>query len=346
MSSDGDTTRIVDERAARWAARLVTPTRTTSRSEVARLRTEVTSDMPAIDRAARTWTQLGSDLPPTEVAVVGRYRWVDLNLAAVRSAFDPLAEKLRGDRRIASKVLGAQIGALLGVLSTRVLGQYVLPLSEPGSGRLVVVGPNLLQLSDDYGIRAEDLRRTVLLHEVTHRLQFDGVPWLGDHLRDLLARYLAETRIDAAALLETAARLPEAIQRVRVTGSVQPLVEAVLAPAQVDIVREAQGLMSLLEGHGNAAMFLGAGGVVDDVAAVRDALERRRGDVTSRLLSAVAGMEMKKRQYREGEAFVRAVVADAGVEGLNRAFADPRNLPTQEEVTDPAAWLQRVGDAA
>lgn len=346
MSPGGDRSRIIDERAARWAARVVTPIRSTDATEVARLRAAVLSDMPAIDRAARDWTKLGHELDPTRCAVIGRGRWVELNLEAVRGAFDPLAERLKGNRRIAAKVLGVQIGALLGVLSTRVLGQYVLPLAAPGSGQLVVVGPNLLQLADDYGVRADDVRRTVLLHEVTHRLQFEGVSWLGDHLRDLLGRYLAETRLDAASVIEAAGRLPEAVREVRDTGTVQPLIEAVLAPEQVGLVREAQGLMSLLEGHGNAAMFLGADAIVEDVEAVRDALEARRGDVTSRLLGAVAGMEMKKRQYREGEAFVRAVVAAAGVDGLNRAFNGPDNLPSQEEVTDPAAWLRRVGDAA
>ena len=336
---------LLDERVALWAARLVAPTRTADRAEVARLRAAVLADMPAVDAAARAWSQLGRDLPPTRCRVVGRIGWVRANLEVLDGAFEPLADKLRGNRRVASRVVGAQLGALLGLLSTKVLGQFVLPLAGPGTGQLVVVGPNLLDLADEHGALADDIRRTVLVHEVTHRLQFDHTGWLGDHLRGLLREYLAHARLDPGALLEAAGRIPDALAEIRRTGTVQPLIEVVLTPGQVDVVERAQGLMSLLEGHGNAAMFSGAERVVADPEAVREALEKRRGDVTSKLLTAVAGLEMKKRQYREGEVFVLEVVDAIGVPGLNRAFADPDALPTVDEIREPGVWLERVGAA-
>ncbi|MBW3659226.1 MAG: zinc-dependent metalloprotease, partial [Actinobacteria bacterium] len=343
MSDDGPV--VLDETVALWAARLVAPARNTDAAEVARLRASVTADLPGIDAAARAWSQLGQDLPPTECRVIGRIGWVRTNLTALRGAFTPLGEKMRGNRAVASRVLGAQFGALLGLLSTKVLGQFVLPFGGPGGGQLVLVGPNLLELGDEHGDLAPDIWRTVLLHEVTHRLQFDGTDWLGAHLRDLLDRYLSNARIDPAALLEAAGKLPQAIAAVRETGSIIPLVETVLTDEQLAVVDEAQGLMSLLEGHGNAAMFAGAEGVIERPDDVREALESRRSDATTRILTAVAGLELKRRQYREGETFVRTVLDERGVPGLNRAFAAPPNLPTAAEVRDPQAWMARVADA-
>jgi coenzyme F420 biosynthesis associated uncharacterized protein len=337
---------LIDERVALWAARLTSPTRRSDPLESARLRTDVVADLPAIDAAARDWTRLGADLPPTEVRVIGRLAWVRANLAGLRGAFDPLADRLSGRRQVASRVLGAQVGALLGLLSAKVLGQYVLPLGSPDTGgELVVVGPNVLELGEEDEQLAVDVRRTVLLHEITHRLQFDGAPWLGGHLRDLLARYLEHSRLDPAAVLEAAPRLPQAVAEVKETGTIQPLVEVVLSPEQVDILSEAQGLMSLLEGHGNAVMFEAGDGLVSDSEAVREAMAARRNDATSKILTAVAGLETKRRQYREGEAFVRGVLDLGGIAALNRAFERPENLPHGDEVDDPAAWLARL-DAA
>ncbi len=345
-AGDGARPPLIDERTAVWAARLVSPTHRSDPVESSRLRAEVIADLPAIDAAARSWTRLGEDLPPTEVRVIGRVAWVRANLAGLRGAFDPLAERLSGRRQVASRVLGAQVGALLGLLSSKVLGQYVLPLGSPDAGGdLVVVGPNVLELGEDDEALAVDVRRTVLLHEITHRLQFDGAPWLGGHLRDLLGRYLEHSRLDPAAVLEAAPRLPQAIAEVKTTGTIQPLIETVLSPEQVEILAEAQGLMSLLEGHGNAVMFDAGDGLVGDPDGVREALAARRGDVTSKVLTAVAGLETKRRQYREGEAFVRGVLELGGVAALNRAFERPENLPHGDEVDDPSGWLARL-DAA
>ena len=352
MEHTADPLPLVDERVAVWAARAVVGGLAPGRDDAdaaARLRADVARDLPAIDAAARSWSQLGADLPPTTVRVVGRVGWVRANLAGVRGAFEPLRERVTSSRVIASRVLGAQMGALFGLLSVKVLGQYVLPLGQRddgrsvrGGGELLLVGPNVLSLAEERPELAGDVRRAVLLHEVTHRLQFDGTPWLGGHLQGLLDRYLHEARLEPTALLDLAADLPKLVAQVRTSGDVRPLMDAVMTEEQRRVIDEAQGLMSLLEGHGNAAMYGATEGVVDDPEGVRAHLASRRGDVTSKLLDAVAGMEMKRRQYREGESFVDGVIARAGVTGLNRAFERPQHLPRVAEVADPEGWLARV----
>lgn len=342
---DGATPALLDERAARWAARLASPVRRSSPGEAAALQRDIRAELPAADRAARAWSGLGSDLPPTPLRVVSRTGWVEANLVALRGAFEPLAGKLTRRPPLAAQALGAQLGALLGLLSTKVLGQYVLPLGADRPGQLVLVGPNLLELDDRFGALADDVRRCVLVHEVVHRLQFEAVGWLADHLRGILRRYLEAARVDASAVAELVSNMPEAVRRVRDTGSLMPLLETVLTEEQLAAVEEAQGLMSLLEGHGNAAMFRATGDLVRDPERVRAALEERRTDVTTRVLAAVAGLELKRRQYAEGEAFVAAVVDDAGIPALNRAFAAAENLPSHQEISQPHEWMARVAAA-
>lgn len=299
--------------------------------------------MPAVDQAARAWSRLGEDLPPTTVSVIGRLGWVRANLAAFRGALEPMNAKLTNRKASTAKVLGGQIGVLLGLMSTKVLGQFILPLAGPGASQLVVVGPNILELAEEHGELAGDIRRAILVHEVTHRLQFDGSPWLGDHLRGILDTYLSGTRLDPTVVREIMADLPGAVRKMAATGSVTPLLESVLTEEQFAVMHQAQGFMSLLEGHGNAAMYLGSHAVVRDPEAIRDALASRKSDVASKVLTAVAGLDMKRRQYAEGEAFVRHVIDARGVEGLNRAFEAAEWLPGADEVGDPDSWLERVG---
>ncbi|HMO10878.1 MAG TPA: zinc-dependent metalloprotease, partial [Actinotalea sp.] len=73
----------------------------------------------------------------------------------------------------------AQLAAALAVVGTRVLGQY-----DPyGSPRLVLVAPNLVEVSRQMPAPRSQFALWVCVHEQTHALQFAAAPWLADHLR-------------------------------------------------------------------------------------------------------------------------------------------------------------------
>ena len=82
-----------------------------------------------------------------------------------------------------------QLGLLLGWMSTRVLGQYDQLLIEderPEDQDIVYyVGHNIIELEDRYGFQPRQFRLWIALHEVTHRAQFTGVPWLRPHFLTL-----------------------------------------------------------------------------------------------------------------------------------------------------------------
>jgi putative hydrolase len=103
--------------------------------------------------------------------------------------------------------------------------------------------------------------------------------------------------------------------------------------------------MSLLEGHADVMMDEVGSDVLPTVANLREKLQRRRTQPSGKdaFVRRLMGMESKLAQYRDGAAFVRGVIAEAGVDGFNTVWTSPETLPSRTELFDPSAWLERVG---
>jgi len=104
----------------------------------------------------------------------------------------------------------------------------------------------------------------------------------------------------------------------------------------------------VLEGYAEHVMDAVGADVIEDLPALRAAMERRRADRSGmlRLFERLIGMDMKLRQYELGKRFCDGVVEQAGIEGLNRVWERPEQLPTLAELEDPAGWLERTAPAA
>jgi uncharacterized protein (DUF2342 family) len=158
-----------------------------------------------------TGLALPAKLPPLEV--VDRPAWIAANLKTMRPLLEPLTEQLGGGstgsdnggitslvsgplRSASGLLLGAQVGALTGVLSQRVLGQYDLALLDATvQPRLLLLGPNLAQAAGNLGVDRDELVLWVTIHEITHAVQFGGAPWLRDHLGGMLKELIAGLRL-------------------------------------------------------------------------------------------------------------------------------------------------------
>ena len=70
---------------------------------------------------------------------------------------------------------------------------------------------------------------------------------------------------------------------------------------------------------------------------------RRRANAPERALQKAIGFDRKVAQYDAGERFIREIAARAGMDGVNLVWQGSRNLPSTDEVVDPASWLARVG---
>ena len=332
----------------------------------------------------------------TPVRVVERSAWVRANVAGLRELIDPVLHRavqvrleraevkrsasLAGrtgrlgravsDPRLAlaagSKVTGTEVGALLGWLSSRVLGQY--DAFGPGGGQLLLVAPNVVAIERELGVDPRDFRLWVALHEETHRVQFAAAPWLADHLAsrarglsgDLLGAEGESSPTDRVLALVRSVARPGGLAALRGAGRggadgssgadgddplSAGLVSALAGPAQRRALAEVTAVMSLLEGHADVVMDEAGPSVIPSVASIRTRFSDRRASGRSgldRLVRGLLGLDAKMRQYTDGARFVRAVVAEVGHQGLNRVWSGPQALPRPGEIARPGDWLDRV----
>ena len=272
---------------------------------------------------------------------------------------------------LGARVTGVEVGALLSYLAPKVLGQFdpfypelqvsngpaesaespesgdseddAAGAAEPPGGRLLLVAPNIVAVERELHLIPADFRLWVCLHEETHRVQFAAVPWLGGYLTSQIAEVVATAEVDASALAsilrEAAKRIGEAARG----DSEVSIIDLVQTPEQRDIIERITAVMSLLEGHADVVMDGVGPEVIGTIAEIRRRFTvRRQGQGFDKIIRRLLGLDAKMRQYRDGAAFCKAVIAEVGMDGLNQVWTSPATLPTMAEIADPKLWLARM----
>jgi coenzyme F420 biosynthesis associated uncharacterized protein len=306
---------------------------------------------------------LPAALPPLEA--VDRAGWIAANLKSMRPILGELTERLDGGgllsrigplRSATGFLLGAQVGALTGVLSQRVLGQYDLALLDASTPpRLLLLAPNLAQASRNLGVDRDELVLWVTIHEITHAVQFSGAPWLRDHLGGMLKELIDGLQVKVAGPSSLGERLTK-LPKLPDSGELRELLERArrgellrltLGEDRWALLERVQATMSLIEGHAEHTMDAIGAEVLPSLPRLRAAMNRRRGSrgLPWKVLERLLGLELKLRQYEEGRRFCDAVVAAEGTAALARAWSGPEALPTTDELEHPEQWLARMRPA-
>ncbi len=297
----------------------------------------------------------GLSLPgqPSTV-VIGRAEWIERNVASFTHLMEPVQRQLvermdqsgagsRGAAVFTQRMMQAEMTAVLGVIARRVLGQYelVLPTGEDGDV-VTYVGPNIMQIERAHQFRPEEFRFWVALHELTHRAQFQGVPWLRDYFMGLVAELVEQSRPEPGRM----GRIFDEVARRH--GAGDPLIDErgllglFASSEQRVVIDKVQALMSLLEGHGHVVMDRLGQEHLRSQERMSKVLKARRKDKRTAAFFRLTGLEMKMNQYLRGERFIKAVEREAGWETIGLAFRGVGSLPTLEEIEKPERWLRRV----
>jgi coenzyme F420 biosynthesis associated uncharacterized protein len=314
---------------------------------------DVSHMIPRLEDQIEATTGLRSLSGPASVEVIDRPAWIRANISSFRHLLAPLIEQWSAKipmngvaAKISGQLAGVELGALLGWMSSRVLGQYDLLVGRDDLDDAVyMVGPNLAGLEKRFGFDPVEFRTWVLLHELTHRAQFTGVPWMRDYFTELVNTSIKMANPDprriADAIRDAFSDRDRARQQVRDSG----VFGLIATPEQREVIQRIAGLMSLLEGHGDVTMSRAAGDLVPSASRFAAVLQarRRRSNPLSRLTLRLTGIEGKLNQYAAGERFIAAIEVEGGPRAIDVCWRAPANLPSLEEIRNPQLWLDRVG---
>jgi coenzyme F420 biosynthesis associated uncharacterized protein len=289
--------------------------------------------------------------------VTDRAGWIQANIASFQRLLRPLIDKF-GERMahsplapVTRTIAGAEVGVMLGWMSNRVLGQYDLLIIEeeaPHDQDIVYyVGPNVLALEKLYAFPPREFRLWIALHEVTHRAQFTGIPWMREHFLGLVEQMLDSVDPDPKRFLAAIDRVAGAVRRGENPLADGGIMALVASPEQREVLDQVSGLMSLLEGHGDVTMDRAGEGFIPSAGRFSSVLRQRRQSAQglARILQQLVGLEAKLAQYEQGEQFIEEVERAGGTSLLDLAWEQPGNLPSIAEIRDPGGWIARVAPA-
>ena len=234
-----------------------------------------------------------------------------------------------------------------GMLAQRVLGQYEFPILEPEApARLLFVSPNLAVAASALDAEPDELLRWVALHEVTHALQFGGVPWLRPHIATMVRELLGGLQVDPVRLM----KLPDTSDFRSMVDKIREgdLATLIVGPERRAALDAMQAFMAVLEGYAEHVMDEVGAEILPNLPELRGAMDRRRRDRSGlmRIFEKLIGMDMKLRQYELGKKFCDAVAKAGGITALNRVWEGPAQMPTLAELEAPDTWMARTAPRA
>lgn len=300
-------------------------------------------------------TGLHSLAGPARGRVTDRAGWIAANISSFQRLMRPVLAQLDDKGTgplgpIVSKAAGAEVGAMLGWMSGRVLGQYDLLViedeDEDDQDIVYYVGANVVSLERRHEFPEREFRLWLALHEVTHRAQFTGVPWMREHFLGLIDALLEEAEPDPSRIFTAIGRVSDAVIEGRNPLDDGGLAALFASDAQKELLDRVGGMMSLLEGHGDVTMDRAGADLVPSASHFGEVLRSRRNETkgAAKFIQQLIGLQAKLAQYQQGEEFIEVVESVGGADLVNRAWLQPQNLPTMAEIRSPQAWVDRVAD--
>ena len=333
----GGTTVLVDWEEVRRAARARLEAPSFGRSELAAAAKGYGLMAADLERPLLNFVgglPKGSSIPKFEA--LDRVGWLDLNLGILRRAIDPVLENGRVPNSLIVEVgrtgVDHYVAFMLAFIGRRVLGQYDPQLlgAEPAGGEgLYLVESNIEEWARRADLPGEDLRRWLILHEMTHAWQFAAHSWLRPHMENSMR-----------VLIDSVTKRGAPVARIASFAGV--------LPAQWRVMRQVQGTMSVIEGYSNLVMNELGGKLLPGFVRLEQAYRERSSgkrplDV---LIWKLTGLDLKLQQYRNGEAFCRAIFDQHGMKVLNQVWNSEVHMPRLDELAHPEAWYRRVVSGA
>jgi putative hydrolase len=244
---------------------------------------------------------------------------------------------------IGPAVLGMQAGSMVGFMAHRVLGQFDTGLPAFGDDNLYLVVPNIESFAVDHGLDAREVRMWAAGHEVIHHAVV-RVPWLHDHLADLLAAYCAEVQFDPGKLTGLLSSVDDPSELEDIMEGPGGLASMLGAENDAEKLPPIQAVVAAIAGYGDHVVRKGLADVLPDLDRLEEAEARRRvePDQSEQFLQQLAGMALERQLANDAASFFAEVERRWGAEAVATVWSSGESVPTVTELADPVGWAARV----
>ena len=238
-------------------------------------------------------------------------------------------------------------GTMVGLLATRCLGTYDLPIPREDD-RILLVAPNIDAFGEDWSIPKEDLRLWICLHEVTHHAVL-GIPHIRKNLSGLLTQHAESFSNDPSVIQDQFGEIEigeglEGLASLQNVLNPEMVLGAVRSPQQEALLPYLEALVAVIIGFVDHTMDQIGNDLIPSYPMMTEALRRRRVETgeADRFVEKILGLNLTQEQVDRGVSFIDGVVDRVGSKGLDRLWVDESNLPTPSEVDAPGLWLARL----
>lgn len=271
--------------------------------------------------------------------------WAEKNLESYGPLVEPFGASIGDDSgaapflaQMGPAIVGLQAGSLVGSLATWVLASFDagLPQSHPGPMSLIISNIESLDVGE---VDSREVHLWVVANEVAFRA-VSQLPWIHDHLADLVGVYADAAKIDPTKLsgLMLGGTDPSDIERaIEDAGGIDSLLggEEAEAPRA-----ELEAFLGTISGCGRLLARRAVNDIApnfDRISAARDAA---RLELSGQPTIGVGPVPVEVTQL--GDEFNQEVERRYGDDALATLWADPSRMPTATELRDPTAWAARV----
>jgi putative hydrolase len=250
-------------------------------------------------------------------------------------------------RAIGGSLFAAQLGQVVGELSTEVIsgGDVGIPLMPTGAA--VILPQNFADFGRDLEVPEDQLALFAATRELAHARLFRHAKWLRLHVIAQVADYARGVRIDLAAMEDIASRFdpsePDELRRALESGALMPP----RTEEQTHALSRLENLLATIEGWVEV-VTVDATSRIPSSDRIAEAVRRRRavGGPAERALGSLVGLELRPRRIREAAAMWRAVTDDVGIAGRDSLWDYSDLMPTAEDIDDPSSLIARLSARA
>lgn len=281
--------------------------------------------------------------PATDVLPLDPRTWAEKNLENYGSLVEPFAGSMGGEAapmmaQLAPAMIGLQAGTLVGSLSAWAVAGFDAGLPPDQTGPLTLIVPNVESLVVG-GVDQREVRLWVVANEVAFRSVCD-VPWIHDHLAQLVADYANAVSIDPTKLsgLMIGGTDPSAIEKaIEEAGGIDGLIggEEAEAPRA-----ELEAFLGAVTGCARLLARRAIGEMAPHFDTISTTRDEEREEVTAQPTIGVGPVPPEATHL--GDEFNQEVERRYGDDALQTLWADPSRMPTAAELRDPTAWAARV----